>query len=129
MNLPAGARVRASKGFAEDLQTAFGFFAEQDADSADRRCRQLQQRLREVRLLLASNPHCGRPARFLQGLSQQGRLRARRVLELARAAGLPQLREWRVAHHVVLYAHSETEVMLLALKHERQLAYTFAQEP
>lgn len=128
MNLPAHARVRAARGFAADLEQVYRFFVEQDAHSAARRYRQLQQRLQEVRMLLASNPQSGRPARFLDSLSQQGRLRAQHVLQLARQAGLPHLREWAVGRHVMLYAHSDTEVMLLALKHERQLTYPFASD-
>jgi len=36
---------------------------------------------------------------------------------------LPNLREYIVNRHIVLYAHSEVEVVLLALKHQRQLTY------
>jgi hypothetical protein len=34
-----------------------------------------------------------------------------------------ELREYIVNRHVVLYAHSEVEVVLLALKQQRQLTY------
>ena len=51
-------------------------------------------------------------------------MRAERVLALAAEAGLPALREYVVERHVVLYAHSANEVVLLALKHERQLGYS-----
>jgi hypothetical protein len=33
------------------------------------------------------------------------------------------LRELVLARHVVLYAHSKSEVVLLSLRHERQLGY------
>ena len=48
------------------------------------------------------------------------------VRRLAEQAGLPHLREFIVSQHVVLYAHSEaeTEVVLLAIKHQRQLVYS-----
>jgi hypothetical protein len=58
--------------------------------------------------------------------SAQGRLRLAAVQQLAKSAGLPHLREFVIASHVVLYAHSDTEVVLLALKHHRQLTYTTA---
>ena len=32
-----------------------------------------------------------------------------------------------IAKHVVLYAHSDSEVILLALKHQRQLVYSVVQ--
>jgi hypothetical protein len=38
-----------------------------------------------------------------------------------RALGEPELRELVLARHVVLYAHSEQEVVLLSIRHERQL--------
>jgi len=37
---------------------------------------------------------------------------------------LPYLREYITNRHVVLYAHSATDVVLLALKHQRQLTYS-----
>ena len=39
----------------------------------------------------------------------------------------PYLREYVLAQHLVLYAHSDSEVVLLALKGHRQLAYTALQ--
>jgi hypothetical protein len=54
-------------------------------------------------------------------------MRTASVLQLASQAGLPFLREYVVAQHVVLYAHSDSEVLLLAVKHHRQLAYSAIQ--
>jgi len=45
-------------------------------------------------------------------------------MALAAEAGLPELREIVVDRYVVLYAHSATNVVLLALKHQRQLTYS-----
>jgi hypothetical protein len=42
---------------------------------------------------------------------------------LAQSAGLPHLREYVIGSYVVLYAHADTEVVLLSLKHHRQLTY------
>ena len=42
---------------------------------------------------------------------------------LAAQVGLPSLREFVLGQYMVLYAHAETEVVLLALKHQRQLIY------
>jgi len=73
--------------------------------------------------VLSWSPASGHPARFLSGRSAQARLRAQTVQQLAAQAGLPYLREYLVSRHIVLYAHSKTEVVLLALKHQRQLTY------
>jgi hypothetical protein len=51
-------------------------------------------------------------------------LKTAAVMQLAKQAGLPNLREYVVGHHVVLYAHSDSEVVLLALEHQRQLVYS-----
>ena len=53
----------------------------------------------------------------------QARLRVEAIQQLATQAGLPHLREYVTGRHVVLYAHSESEVVLLAVKHQRQLTY------
>mgnify|MGYP003579896251 CR=1 FL=1 len=36
---------------------------------------------------------------------------------------MPELRELVLARHVVLYAHSRQEAVLLSIRHERQLTY------
>ena len=45
------------------------------------------------------------------------------VQQLTLSAGLPHLREFAMGSHLVLYAHSDTEVVLLSIKHHRQLTY------
>ncbi len=124
MSLPANARVRAARGLARNLVEAYSFLMDQDRHTARSWFQRLQVRLQDARTRLAWNPACGRPARFLAGHSAQGQLQATRVVRLANQAGLAQLRELVVGRYVLLYAHSATEVMLLALKHERQLAYS-----
>jgi len=97
---------------------------EQDADSATARFRKLKEELREMVAVVSWSPASGRPARFLGGRSAQARLRAESVQALATQAGLPNLREYVLSRHIVLYAHSDVEVVFLALKHQRQLMYS-----
>jgi len=73
--------------------------------------------------VLTWSPASGHPARFFTARSAQARLRTQTVQQLAAQAVLPNLREYIVNRHIVLYAHSEVEVVLLALKHQRQLTY------
>ena len=117
------AQVSAAPNFATNLQAVHAFMVAQDADSAPARLVQLKRDLREMKTLLAWSPASGRPARFLRPNSAQGSLRLAAVQQLAQSAGLPQLREYVIGSHVVLYAHSDTEVVLLSLKHHRQLNY------
>jgi hypothetical protein len=124
MILPVNARVEAAPNFLSNLEDAHLFFVEQDVDSAAERLRKLKAELREMIAILSWSPAGGHPARFLAGRSVQARLRVVVVQRLAQQAGLPYLREYVVGRHIVLYAHSDVEVVLLALKHERQLTYS-----
>lgn len=124
MTLPVNARVEAAPNFLKNLEAAHQFFILQDADSAAERLRRLKTGLREMIAVLSWSPASGQPARFLAGRSVQARLRVATVQQLAQQAGLPYLREYVVDRHVVLYAHSEAEVILLAIKHQRQLTYS-----
>jgi hypothetical protein len=103
------------------------FMVEQDAASAPARLTQLKRDLREMKTILAWSPASGRPARFLKPNSAQASLRLVAVQRLAQSANLPHLREFVIGSHVVLYAHSDTEVVLLSLKHHRQLTYVTIQ--
>ncbi|WP_153116772.1 hypothetical protein [Rhodocyclus tenuis] len=123
MVLPANARVEAAPNFLANLDAAYRFFQTQDEDTADARLAALKADLREMIAILAWSPASGRPARFLTAKSAQAKLKANAVQQLAEQAGLPQLREYIVGQQIVLYAHSESEVVLLALKHQRQLVY------
>jgi hypothetical protein len=123
MTLPFRARVEAAPNFISNLKIAHQFFVEQDADSAPERYRKLKTELREMVTVLSWSPASGHPARFFTARSAQARLRTQTVQQLAAQAGLPNLREYIVNRHIVLYAHSEVEVVLLALKHQRQLTY------
>lgn len=127
MTLPIKARVDAAPNFLTDLEAAHAFFVLQDADSAGLRLRKLKAELNEMISILSWSPGSGRPARFLTSRSAQARLRTESLLHLAEQAYLPFLREYIVAQHVVLYAHSNTEAVLLALKHQRQLTYSAGQ--
>lgn len=74
-------------------------------------------------VVLAWSPAGGRIARFLTAKSVQAKLRAAAVRQLSEQSELPYLREYVVSQHIVLYAHSDTDVVLLAIKHQRQLGY------
>ena len=125
MALPLNAKVEAAPNFLANLDAAHQFFQLQDADSADSRLTKLKEDLREMTAILTWSPASGRPARFLSAKSAQATLKANTAQQLAEQAGLPSLREYVVGQQfIVLYAHSETDVVLLAIKHQRQLMYS-----
>lgn len=123
MALPTNARVEAAPNFPANLEAARQFFLLQDADSADTRFAKLKADLREMLAVLAWSPASSRPARFLSARSAQAKMKGEALRQLAEQAGLPHLREYVVGQHIVLYAHSEADVVLLAVKHQRQLVY------
>lgn len=123
MSIPVNARVRAVPNFLACLHAARRFMEEQDAASAALRFKKLQAEVAKARALLSFAPTSGRPARFLDARSDWGRFQAEQARQSARALGLPELRELVLARHVVLYAHCEREVVLLSMRHERQLGY------
>jgi hypothetical protein len=96
---------------------------EQDAHSAPARFEKLQAELIKARALVSFAPASGRPARFLDARTGWGRFQAEQARQLAHALGMPELRELVLARHIVLYAHSERDVLLLSIRHERQLGY------
>lgn len=125
MALPLNAKVEAVPNFLANLDAAHQFFQVQDADSADSRLTKLKEDLRDMIAILAWSPASGRPARFLSAKSAQATLKTNAVQQLAEQAGLPSVREYVVGQQfIVLYAHSDTDVVLLALKHQRQLMYS-----
>lgn len=124
MALPLNAKVEAAPNFLANLDAAHQFFLVQDADTGDARLSKLKADLREMVSILSWSPASGRPARFLAAKSAQATLKTNAVQQLAEQAGLPSLREYVVGQFIVLYAHSDTDVVLLALKHQRQLMYS-----
>lgn len=123
MSLPVNATVQAAQSCVLNVRAAYEFLLQQDAASADARYAALLAQLKQARDLLRWNPASGRPARFLQAKSGQGRASVSRARALAAAHGVPELRELVVKPYVLLYAHGVERIVLLALKHERQLVF------
>ena len=123
MSLPVNARIQAAQSFVRNVRSAHEFLYQQDSTSAEARYGALLVRLKEAREHLRWNPATGRPARFLNAHSAQGQAMAARAIALATAHGVPELRELVVKPYVLLYAHGNDHVMLLALRHERQLVF------
>jgi acetylornithine deacetylase/succinyl-diaminopimelate desuccinylase-like protein len=121
--LPANARIQAAQSFVRSVLAAKEFLRQQDAASAAQRYGALLAELGAAREYLRFNPAAGRPARFLYAQSAQGRVMAARALAIANDHGVPELRELVVKPYVLLYAHGEDRVVLLAMKHERQLVF------
>ena len=123
MSIPVNARVRAVPNFLACLRAVRASMQEQDASSASARFEKLQAELVKARRLISFAPTSGRPARFLDASTGWGQFQAEQAKQLAHSLGMPELRELVLARHVVLYAHSKHEALLLSMRHERQLTY------
>ena len=119
-------RIQAVQSFVRDVKSVHAFLQQQDGARAQSRYGALLRQLTEAREHLRWNPAAGRPARFLTAHSAQGQVLAARATALAIAHGVPELRELVVKPYVLLYAHGSDKVVLLALKHERQLVFRVA---
>lgn len=124
MALPLNTQVEATPNFLANLDATHQFFILQDTASAPLRLAKLKAELREMIQVLAWSPAGGRPARFVDAKSAQARLKTDAVMQLAEQAGLPELREYVVGQHIVLYAHAVADVVLLAITHQCQLVYS-----
>nr|WP_240980134.1 type II toxin-antitoxin system RelE/ParE family toxin [Ramlibacter agri] len=118
--MPANARVLVAHSLVRDVQAVHEFLVAQDSTSAEHRQALLLQQLNEAREQLGWNPALGRPARCMEARSAKGAQLAARVAALAATHKVPHVRELVLKPYVLLYAHSDKEVVLLALKHERQ---------
>jgi hypothetical protein len=127
MTLPQTAKAQPTQNFLDNLEDIYAFFQQKDADTADLRMNVLREELRDMVERLRWSPACGRPARFMQWKTDEERLRLRRIQQLAQQSDLPGLREFVIDQFVVLYAHSVTHVVLLSIKHQRQLTYSVIQ--
>jgi hypothetical protein len=96
---------------------------EQDVASAPARFKKLQAEVVKARTLLSFAPTS------LNAQSGWGSFQAEQAKQLARALGRFELRELVLARHLMLYAHSEREVVLLSIRHERQLGYGLPTSP
>lgn len=126
MPLSVNARIEAAHSFVRHMRAARESLQLQDSASADARYLALLARLKEAREHLRWNPAAGRPARFLDAHSIQGRAMADRAKALAAAHGVPELRELVVKPDVLLYAHGRGRVVLVAFKQERELVLRLA---
>jgi hypothetical protein len=116
-------RVDFAESFGERLRILEAFMLAQDLDCAPARVDDLQKEVLRFVDLVKLHPKIGRPADVLAASSVEGQRRLERVLQLAIDAGLPELREYVLRAHLVLYAHSDSRILILSIRHQRELRY------
>jgi len=116
-------QVRVTDNLLANLDELGEFLLQVTPEAAPQLYQRLREELDEMLTLLEALPGIGRPARFLRARSIQSRERTARAMRLAQSLGLSDLREYVLKEHLVLYASSDAEVFLLAVRHQRQLEY------
>jgi plasmid stabilization system protein ParE len=116
-------RVDFAKSFGERLRVLEAFMLEHDPDAALARIEGLHEEVLRFVDLVKLHPKIGRPADLLAASSIEGRMRLDQVLQLAIDAGVPELREYVMRAHLVLYAHSDSRILMLSVRHQRELGY------
>jgi plasmid stabilization system protein ParE len=116
-------RVDFAQSFGDRLRALEAFIYDQDPASASPRIEELRDEVLRFVDIVKLHLKIGRPATVLAAASIAGQRRLERVLQLANEAGLPQLREYELRGHLLLYAHSESRVLMLSIRHQRELGY------
>jgi plasmid stabilization system protein ParE len=116
-------RVDFADTFQERMETIEEFMLLQDARSAPSRMDVLWEQIYRFRDLVMTHRQLGRPAEILAAGSDQEAARLNNLLRLAVEAGVPDFREYVLHSHVILYAHSDSRVVVLSIRHQRELGY------
>lgn len=116
-------RVEFAQSFGDRLRILEAFILSQDSQSAPARIENLRDELLRFIDIVKLHPKIGRPANGLAAASIEGQRRLEQVLHLASQAGLPELREYVLRGHLLLYAHSGSRVLMLSIRHQRELGY------
>jgi plasmid stabilization system protein ParE len=115
--------VEVAEFFGVSLDAIEAFMLAQDVDSAARRSDKLESEIFELIERLGQYPKIGRLADFYSVTSEASQAWLHQVGQLAVQAGLQEFRECVLSSFLVLYACSETRVMLLSIRHERAAKY------
>ncbi|RFU44466.1 type II toxin-antitoxin system RelE/ParE family toxin [Paraburkholderia sp. DHOC27] len=116
-------QVDFARHFRNRLDVLYEFLLTQDVSLAPIRAEELNEELLRFVELVKLHPRIGRPAGLLSATSLEGRTRLDVLLRLASEAELPELREYVLRSHLVLYAHSDKRILFLSIRHQRELGY------
>ncbi|MBT1536918.1 type II toxin-antitoxin system RelE/ParE family toxin [Ralstonia solanacearum] len=115
--------VKLTENFERNLETIEAFWSEREFPAGydhllDELVENVVPNLEQFPMMGA--PFLSRPTTSVEALSRQGQLKDR----LARFA-TGELREYLLQDCLVLYAHIESTIYLLSIRHHRQLSFDF----
>jgi hypothetical protein len=115
--------VEIADKFIEALDAVEEFMLTQDMVSAPFRANKLESEIDNLIGLLEKHPKIGRPADFLSLTSSAAKIWLEQVQQQAAGVGLTEFREYVLPSYVVLYVCSDSHVIMLSIRHEREAGY------
>ncbi|SAK72441.1 hypothetical protein AWB80_03968 [Caballeronia pedi] len=115
--------VDVADSFGESLDAIEGFMSVQDEASAARRSGHLEDEIVSLIACLEQNRKIGRRAEFYSVTSAASQAWLRQVEQLAAQARWFEFRESVLSAYLILYACSDTRVILLSIHLEREARY------
>lgn len=115
--------VKLTENFERNLETIEAFWSEREFPAGyDRLLDELVENVvpNLEQFPMMGAPFLSRPTTSVEALSRQGQLKNR----LARFA-TGELREYLLQDYLILYAHIESTIYLLSIRHHRQLSFDF----
>ncbi len=115
--------VKLTENFERNLETIEAFWSEREFPAGyDRLLDELVENVvpNLEQFPMMGAPFLSRPTTSVEALSRQGQLKDR----LARFA-TGELREYLLQDYLILYAHIESTIYLLSIRHHRQLSFDF----
>jgi plasmid stabilization system protein ParE len=122
--MTARTKVRITANFERNLEEIARFLADAEARGAFDAL--LDCLAEEVVPILERHPDIGRDFLARSACSAEAETRVKRLTTRLAAMGRQaSIREYVTAHYLVLYAHADDAVHLLAIRHHRQLSFDF----
>jgi hypothetical protein len=115
--------VEVAESFNEALESIEEFMLAQDVGSAVQRVETIQVEIIGFIELVKRHPRIGRLTGPIDEQFVKSRSQFERIVRKVSVAGLPEAREYVLSNHVILYAHSNSRVLLLSIRHQKEFGY------
>jgi plasmid stabilization system protein ParE len=116
--------VQVAESFNEALESIEEFMLAQDVGSAVQRVEAIQAEILSFIDLVKRHPRIGRLTGPIDEQFVKSRSQLERIVRKVSVAGLPEAREYVLSNHVILYAHSDSRVLMISIRHQRELGYS-----
>jgi plasmid stabilization system protein ParE len=115
--------VDVAESCSEALESIEDFMLARDVRSAAQRVEAAQAEILGFIELVKWHPKIGRLTGPIDGQFVKSRSQFERIVRKVPIAGLPEAREYVLSNHVIVYAHSDSRVLLLSIRHQKEFGY------